>query len=184
MVSFFMTEQELAVFYFLVRPWIAGQIAEHARSARSVASMGFPRLSSFYSAPLLISTKAVIVSRVPVPPLRAMGLAKVAAFEDLNPCAVCYPEIIFIKQDCQNDEAVYFHELVHVIQWRLLGPDRFLRAYVQGLRQVGYRAQDYQKSPLEMMAYGLQARFEEGATGFDVEAEVTGQLKAFDLIST
>jgi hypothetical protein len=31
------------------------------------------------------------------------------------------------------DESLYFHELIHLVQWRLLGPERFLAAYASGL---------------------------------------------------
>ena len=52
------------------------------------------------------------------------------------------------------DEGLYFHELMHVVQWRMLGPERFLAAYADGLEKFGYR-----NSPLEAMAYDAQAAF-------------------------
>jgi len=62
-------------------------------------------------------------------------------------------------------ESLHFHELVHVIQWRLLGPEKFLALYADGLERFGYR-----KSPLERMAFRLQKRFEREAQPFNVEA--------------
>ena len=57
------------------------------------------------------------------------------------------------------------HGLVHVIQWRLLGPERFLALYADGLERLGYR-----NSPLEAMAFTLQKRFDREAQPFSVEA--------------
>ena len=45
----------------------------------------------------------------------------------------------FLKPTQSENENVYFHELIHIIQWRLLGPDRFLLAYANGLECFGYR---------------------------------------------
>ena len=51
----------------------------------------------------------------------------------------------------------HFHELVHVVQWEHLGPEKFLLAYGAGLVRFGY-----ERSPLEQMAYVFQANFERG----------------------
>ena len=67
--------------------------------------------------------------------------------------------------DHARDESLHFHELVHVIQWRLLGPEKFLAFYADGLERFGYR-----NSPLEVMAYNLQDRFDREAQPFSVEA--------------
>ena len=61
----------------------------------------------------------------------------------------------FFVNSLHQTESIYFHELVHVVQWERLGVDNFLLAYVAGLMQFGY-----QDSPLEQMAYSLQEDFE------------------------
>ncbi len=60
-----------------------------------------------------------------------------------------------------------FHELVHVVQYRLLGVDEFARLYVRGYLRGGYEG-----TPLEICAYELDGKFIMGSVGFDVEAEV------------
>jgi hypothetical protein len=60
-----------------------------------------------------------------------------------------------------------FHEMVHVVQYRLLGIDEFARLYVRGYLHGGYSG-----TPLEVCAYELDGRFIMGSVGFDVEAEV------------
>ena len=64
------------------------------------------------------------------------------------------------------------HELVHVLQWRRLGPEKFLALYADGLERFGYR-----NSPLEAMAYDLQDRFEREAQPSSVEAACQNMLR-------
>ena len=53
----------------------------------------------------------------------------------------------------------------HVIKWRILGPDRFLFLYVNGLECFGYR-----QSPLEAMAYDAETAFASSMAIFNVLA--------------
>ena len=63
------------------------------------------------------------------------------------------------------------HELIHVIQWRVLGAERFLRSCAVGLERFGDR-----DSPLEVMAYDAEARFVASTAGFDAEELVAENL--------
>ncbi len=78
----------------------------------------------------------------------------------------------FVRWDRVNAEPLHFHELVHVIQWNVLGPERFLALYADGLERFGYR-----NCPLEVMAYELQTRFEKDRIPFDVQVEVAQRLR-------
>jgi hypothetical protein len=130
-----------------------------------VNSSGFKRLPRYYDENILASTKVVFVSRVPVPPLSAMGLARFGEFERIDMAGITYLDTCFVRTDHAHIESLHFHELVHVIQWRLLGPERFLAFYANGLERFGYR-----KSRLEVMVYRLQGRFERETQPFSVEA--------------
>ena len=68
-----------------------------------------------------------------------------------------------------------FHELVHVVQYRVLGVDRFVAEYVEGWARNGFF---YEAIPLERMAYELQGRFDLAASRFSVESEVVRALTA------
>jgi hypothetical protein len=70
---------------------------------------------------------------------------------------ITYKDTFFVSHLHQT-ESLHFHELVHVVQWERLGVDNFLLAYGAGLMQFSY-----QSSPLEQMAYSLQAAFDRGA---------------------
>jgi hypothetical protein len=167
-----MTEQEFRAAYPQIIGWIKQTLAEHASAARPVASLGFKRLAAYYSAPILASAKAVIVPRVPVPPLSAMGLDRFRDFEQMDAGGITYLDTYFVRADHAHVESLHFHELVHVIQWRLLGPERFLALYADGLERFGYR-----NSPLEVMAYDLQDRFEREAQPFNAEAACQMKLR-------
>lgn len=66
--------------------------------------------------------------------------------------------------------------MVHVVQWHVLGAERFLALYADGLQTFGYR-----NSPLEKMAYEAQELFDRSPTVFDAEklvAEKVGRLSS------
>jgi hypothetical protein len=68
-----------------------------------------------------------------------------------------------------------FHELVHVVQYRLLGTREFARRYLGGWVEAGFR---YGSIPLERTAYALQARFVAGTLAGPVEERVRRDLGA------
>jgi hypothetical protein len=130
-----------------------------------VASLGFNRLPHYHDEKTLASAKVVVVPKVPVPPLSAMGLDRFNVFEQMDAAGITYLDTYFVRANQLRDESLHFHELVHIIQWRTLGPEKFLAAYADGLERFGYRG-----GPLEVMAYDLQARFDANEKPFDVAA--------------
>lgn len=154
-----------------LKRWIDETLHAHASRARSVDSYAFPRLRDFYTRDLLATAKVVEVDRLPIPPLSALGLTEFAAFEEMAFGGITYLDTYFATRDAARLEQLHFHELVHVIQWEVLGPDKFLLAYADGFLRYGYR-----DSPLEVMAYDLQARFDESGDAFNVRSEVEAQL--------
>jgi hypothetical protein len=146
----------------MVREWIDLLVQDHASQACAISSLGFKRLPAFFHQELLEQTKVVTVERLPFPPLSRFGLPEFAAFEQAvleqaRFTGVTFQDTVFIKVSRKTSESLHFHELVHVVQWNRLGIDRFLVAYGIGLMKFGYEA-----SPLEQMAYSLQAQFDEG----------------------
>lgn len=166
-----MTPAEFQKVFPLISSWIDGTLSAHAAQAQSVASLQFTRLPQYFSPELLASTKVVAVDRVPMPPLSKMGLAQFAAFEEGQYDGITYVDTFFVKRTCERSETLFFHELIHVVQWRLLGPERFLATYADGLEKYGYR-----DSPLEAMAYNTQAIFDQSKNAFDAEKLVATQL--------
>jgi hypothetical protein len=167
-----MSPEEFAKFYPPLIDWIRNTLAASAPVAQTVASRGFPRLPRYFTQQTLASAKVVLVDPLPIPPLSSMGLARFADFERGSFDGITYLDTFFLKPVAFNNEKMHFHELVHVIQWRLLGPDRFLFLYANGLECFGYR-----QSPLEAMAYDAEAAFASSTDIFNVEKMVAGKLE-------
>ena len=166
-----LSPEEFAKFFPPLMAWIRATLTASAHMARPVASRGFSRLPFYFSEETLASTKAVLVDPLPIPPLTSMGLARFADFERGNFDGITYMDTFFLKPTQSYNENIYFHELVHVIQWRLLGPDHFLFSYANGLECLGYR-----QSPLEAMAYDAETAFASSTAIFNVEKLVAEKL--------
>lgn len=84
---------------------------------------------------------------------------------------ITYGDLIFVHQSFPT-ERTHFHELVHFLQWRALGVDRFLLTYGAGVIERGYA-----HSPLEAIAYDLQSQFDRGVALPDLESLVVGHAQ-------
>jgi hypothetical protein len=165
-----MTPEEFQKYYPRVLGWIDATLRAHAGDAQTIVSRGFPRLPLYFNADTLKTAKVVLVDQLPVPPLSSWGLTRFADFERGNFNGITYLNTFFIKPDDVRNETIHFHELIHVVQWRILGPERFLRLYADGLERFGYR-----DSPLEKMAYDAEAAFTAKEI-FDAEKMVARKL--------
>ena len=165
------TPEEFQTPYPKVQAWIQKTLASYERDAQPVASMHFARLPQYFDNALLKTAKFIPVDRVPMPPLSAMGLGRFAALEQGDFHGVTYLDRYFIKRTVVTEEALHFHELIHVIQWRLLGPEGFLAAYANGLDEFGY-----ENSPLEKIAYDAETSFKRSFAFFDAEKFVAEHL--------
>ena len=166
-----LTPEEFHTAYPKLRAWILKTLEFYEKNAKPVASMPFVRLPLYFDPSLLETAKFIAIDRLPMPPLSAMGLSRFAVFEQGDFNGITYLDRYFIKQAVETQEAVHFHELIHVIQWRLLGSEGFLRAYANGLEEFGYK-----NSPLEKMAYDAEASFKRSSAIFDAEKFVAERL--------
>jgi len=139
---------------------------QYAAAAQPVAVVGFPRLPGYFSADVLQTARTVSVTRIPFPPIVELGLDEFAGLMELGLAAVTFDDLIFVHQSLHT-ERVHFHELVHVLQWRALGVDRFMLTYGAGVIDHGYA-----HSPLEAIAYDLQSQFDRGLRIAELESTV------------
>jgi hypothetical protein len=168
-----MTPEDFQKFYPLVLNWIRTTLATHAGVSRTIATCGFPRLPRYFTADTLASAKVILVDQLPIPPLSSMGLDRFVDFERRgNFDGIAYLDTFFLKHAQSRNEAMHFHELIHVVQWRILGPENFLRLYADGLERFGYR-----QSPLEAMAYDAELAFTTSKDAFDAEKMVAEKLR-------
>jgi len=165
-----MTPEQFQQVYPVLSVWIRDLLELFRERAHPVASVRFGKLSHYYSADFLERAKFVVVPRIPIPPLSRMGISQFGALETADFGGAAYLDTFFVKQG-QETEPLFFHELVHVVQWAELGPERFLSAYADGLEKYGYA-----ESPLEVMAYKAQWRFEADDEYFDVVKFVKGEI--------
>jgi hypothetical protein len=152
-----------------VRQWVDDMLRTYRQQASRVSRSDSPRLAKIFPRDLLNRVRCIVVAgNPPFPPLSRMGLPELAAFEAMPISGITYRDTFFVR-DGRQGESLYFHEIVHVVQWDRLGVDRFLLAYGVGLLQAGYRS-----SPLEDMAYRLQADFDRGRLPGDIMGLVQG----------
>ncbi len=153
------------------RRWLARTIAEHAPGSRRLSDCGFARLSGAFSAQSLDDCRLVEVERVPQPPLEQWGIGESNGLVHAA-AGITLMGLIIVRRGMERDESLVFHELVHAIQWRTLGLNRFLALYGLLLHEYGYR-----DSPLEEMAYDLQALFDANALPSNIEAVIAGRTQ-------
>jgi len=140
-----------------VLEWIDVTLEENKPNAFPIVGLAFPRLGKALPLDFLGRAKVVVVKgKIPFPPLSRMGISEFKQMEDMQMAGITYRDTFFVSHLYQT-ESIYFHELVHVVQWERLGANDFLLAYGAGLLQFGYR-----NCPLEKMAYSLQTDFDRG----------------------
>jgi hypothetical protein len=144
-----------------LREWVSATLAEHADRAQPTATAGFGRLPRCFPGTageqLLAGSRFVVVDQLPKPPLGSWGLERFRAFEEMAADAITYENTYFITPQAAQNESVHLHELVHVVQWQVLGFETFALSYAVGLDLCGYV-----DSPLEALAWNHQVRFLEG----------------------
>ena len=162
-----MDQEEFYKFYPLLDNWLRKTLVAFAGSARKVVSCGFPRLPLYFSTKMLASANVDLVD----PSLSSCALKRLAELERGNFDGITYLDTFFLKHAQSRNEAIHFHELIHVAQWRILGPEGFLYSYANGFERYGYR-----DNPLEVMAYDAKAVFITSAGTFDEEKFVAEKL--------
>jgi hypothetical protein len=155
----------------MVRTWFESVRAQHAGAAQRVAAIGFPRLPRYFPPAVLDAARVATVSKVPFPPITDLGIA-FAELAQMGLSAVTFDDTMFVHQALRT-ETIHFHELVHIVQWRALGVDRFMLTYGLGVVERGYA-----HSPLEAIAYDLQSQFDREIDIPDLEAVVSAHARA------
>jgi hypothetical protein len=172
--------------------WIAPRVAAWIRRQRdqfgaAAAPLDEERarvLAPFVPGRILAKTRFVTARRrwVESPPFpRGLGrLATRALFELRLAEAITFDDVVVLRSNLLRAPqpaalGLCFHELVHAVQYDLLGVDEFARRYTGGWIAAGFR---YRSIPLEKTAYDLAARFErDPAQAFDVENAVVEDLR-------
>jgi len=134
--------------------WIEDLLAAHRADSVRVIDTEFGRLRDYFPASLLEAARVATVEELPVLPVAHYGVPEFEAMANMPAAAITFGNMFFLR-DGDSSEGIHFHELVHVVQWRVLGVRDFLLTYAAGLLQHGYA-----DSPLEAIAFELQGRFD------------------------
>jgi uncharacterized protein DUF4157 len=186
-----LTDDELRQAFLERGPaWIRAQASAHGARAAAVPPEVAAGFRPFFGAD--VDRARVVAAEMSNPPfyaeLRARGVdaRDLLSFADGMAAITFDTTIVVAPQATEAAPAKFteliFHELVHVVQYRLLGVDRFAQLYVDGWMagRARYRdnpAQRYMNILLEHMAFQLQGRYAAAPTeAFSVEDAVRSQL--------
>ena len=113
------------------------------------------KLRGFFPEAALSETRivrAVMPEPAFYPMVRMLGIPGLLEMSTIG--AITLVDVVAYPQEL--DLNTLFHELVHVVQYRVLGLKHFAELYVRGFLRGG----GYDRIPLEQQAYELGERFE------------------------
>ncbi len=113
----------------------------------------------------------VVTDEIPKPDFPELREAGLEEFIDMDVGAITYNDTYYVNAAAANELRLHFHELVHVVQWRELSPQGFIKRYVQEIQNFGY-----DEAPLERMAYALDGHYQQKGRHFSVEKFVRENL--------
>jgi len=133
------------------------------------------QLRPYFASTDLDRVRILETDRLPIPALPFRRTARRMGLDFLDRrqiAAITFDHVIAAQQPLRP--SLLFHELVHVVQFRLLGVGAFARLYTQGFLSTG----SYAQIPLERCARDLESRFETDPVPFDVASEVAAWIEA------
>jgi hypothetical protein len=160
------------LFSWLTARYIARHRERLLPASQPISARDQEDLSGFFSSSLLAETRIVCAS-VPNPKfyrlVKMLGIEGVLEMSSIGAITlvdlVAYPDPMHRK--------TLFHELVHAVQYQVLGLRRFADLYVRGFLNHG----GYDGIPLERQAYELEERFSRKPKKiFSVEEDVVQRL--------
>lgn len=142
--------------------WVRNRRDRYHPAGERLSPADIDRLSPFHDAELLAGVRVCRVH------LRLGGLA-----------GITYGDTILIAPDAPREghpwQRLVFHEMVHVVQYDVLGIDGFIDRYLRGWAAGGYR---YRAIPLEEDAYAIEAMYlADSARPFSVRTEVEQRMR-------
>ena len=159
------------------RNWVQEQQAEHRSLAAGLSKGAREAFAQFFPAEIVEVARFRVVPVINNPPFFGqLGFSLAIDFTRME--GVTFVDTVALSRTQMGGSvprpALIFHELVHVVQYSILGLEKFMELYVRGCAENDF---DYFRIPLERMAYALQARYEANASQpFSVIEEVQQQI--------
>jgi hypothetical protein len=144
------------------RLWSRAEREAHRPQALPLPDAARQELAPFFPPATLEQARYRWVDAIANPPFREEALARGVPYKlDFTQSAGLTHNDTFLINRARVPEdtappvllLLLFHELVHVVQYDVLGVDDFVRQYVEGYLDSG----DYFAIPLELGAFALQA---------------------------
>ncbi|PSL12546.1 hypothetical protein CLV44_11775 [Marinobacterium halophilum] len=143
--------------------WIH-QVNSLHKEVRRPCSVLAEHFNGFYSPDFLKTAFFVVTDEIPKPDFPELREAGLGDFIDMNVGGITYNDTYYVKKEVANELRLHFHELVHVLQWRELGPQGFIERYIREIQDFGY-----DNAPLEKMAYALDGHYQSKGRHLSVE---------------
>ncbi len=151
--------------------WIMSQRDLHFPVAQGLSEQDRKSLEAYFDPEILVSARIRLVVFIENPQFYSdiirLGIPNLIDFRQM--AGITFIDCILISKkftyEQQSWTSLLFHEMVHVVQYRVLGAKHFMELYVIGWVQNGF---EYARIPLEMQAYNLQKKFDEGKEPFAV----------------
>ena len=176
-----MNSQELITFLIDQAPrWVALQRDLQRPNGRQLSPKEVQVLAPFFGLDAVHSARITVVPVIPNPDFyeifTGQGIPIPLDFTLMS--GITFLDTLLISEALPVAPAerlrLLFHELVHMVQYQVLGVEEFITRYVNGWARNGFR---YETIPLEQDAYALDARFASSPNAvFSVQAEVANQL--------
>ncbi|MBK5100882.1 MAG: hypothetical protein JJE15_07820 [Desulfobacteraceae bacterium] len=160
--------------------WVQSEREGHRSTARDLTEIEKLEFAAFFDPIILGIAKIKVVPSISNPGFYAqLRDSRLPGLLDFTQAVgITFRDTIIVSQRYLTYRSqlrpLIFHELVHVVQYELLGVEVFIERYVRGWADNGF---DYFRVPLEAHAYELQQRYEtDSKRGFAVVEEMQRRL--------
>lgn len=177
--------QALVTFVSEGTPWVTSERSRLRPLAEPLPADATGVLRPYFPDTWLTAARFCFVAEISNPPFYAAlaGLGLGVPLDFRRMAGITFVDTIaiskrFLPQSPHELLELLFHEMVHVVQYAVLGTQRFVPEYVYGWAKSGEK---YETIPLELeaQAYELQSRFtSEFPTAFSVENAVRARFAA------
>ena len=153
-----------------VATFIAEERKRHYSVARQLSEAEREKMAVHFPEQVLDQVRLARVKHLRNPPfyseLERLGFQNLPQFGRM--AAITFIDVVVAQDDFTV--SLLFHELVHAVQYRILGLQKFAELYVRGFLETG----EYLSIPLERVAYHLEGLFRlRPDLAIDVEEQAT-----------
>jgi hypothetical protein len=171
------TEEQIGFIVREAAAWLQDLHDRHRPNGRPLTAEEKRRLAGFFERDVLDAVRVTLVERFENPEFFSIFTeqGKPVPIDFSSMAAQAAHDTILVRESRSREGSpsllpLLFHELVHVVQHRVLGAQSYVETYVTGWAGSGFA---YRSIPMEVQAYELDGRFR-SAPGevFSVEREV------------